>query len=868
MKTIDEIMHTLLNECEIVYNNEFEGNYALSKEELMKTYAKYLLYKTSNNNGNNSVEFVLNTKSICYDVISMLYLIMESILNNDFDNESILRQLNKGDMVICNGIRQKFVEFTVLDNKFRDYIVLEHNGDKSMIPKTLWGKIKPYYGDANVGGKGVKKTNKDVNTFYSECLGMKKEEIPNEISVSSVIVAQKDGLVDIFKNTSIVFNGISIKLSDIATATYYASEDSFYQIGSNQTKSEPILKFTNKLSTARKLIKNKRGNKHFAVLIESLNACNYEMDILPEIITSRKIEKTIISLSIESDYSEILDVVGVENINKLYATTKDFIVSFPMNDSLNNVNSVKLSQKLDNIIDKEVSKKTYDNLDSIDFSNLKKNIKIIKSSELVSDEKDEFVIQSFSLWKLFENAPFNLQDMENMISSGQIRPQSPRERIARLKEIADGFPNSFLKEKANNIVDTLQTVYDGLYSNNPKANALLQKVLFTKDKKIAVIVDKAYYKTILELNSRYSRTPAYANGSLKFYTPSKFNNDRVFDEIITFGNYYDKNFNTFSCISSKSIVAHLYTCQVPVFEYYESLAQKREFWLNEMSTLDFDYEEYTEDEETVSVLGLQVEDENDLISEINALRFRSRSIYSYDQEYSGPLADTVKTVFFDSGEQAFFTKNYKPFCYDNFEKEIFDKDLDSLEVGDILIFTKDDSSAVDIVDGILQKIIELSESESSIVSNYEKSKHWKKVLQNYMLTYDKKPREFAKELKAAGVSVELITIIGWLDLNSQTVKPRDKENLEVIAKFTNDDKLLSNCDEYFDSGTIIYEARRKIKSEIKTAYAQIMKGQEIDPDSLLYDIKDQIKQMFDMYTVEHINDEVGQVPNNKANKPI
>lgn len=57
--------------------------------------------------------------------------------------------------------------------------------------------------------------------------------------------------------------------------------------------------------------------------------------------------------------------------------------------------------------------------------------------------------------------------------------------------------------------------------------------------------------------------------------------------------------------------------------------------------------------------------------------------------------------------------------------------------------------------------------------------------------------EIAKEMIKNGVSVQEITIRGWLDEDSHTVGPRKQESIEQIALLIEDEDMLGACRSIF-----------------------------------------------------------------------
>lgn len=145
------------------------------------------------------------------------------------------------------------------NGKTTSYLPLERN-------KHL---IKPYYGESLVtDGRGVKKRSTNREDFLSYIFGMDVAEIPTQIDVSVVIVAERNSFGEICKQVRIVYGGEkSVSLLDIIPAAYYTGSGDEYQYGLNPAKAEPVLKVTSKISTARDLVLDNHGNKVVGLLV-------------------------------------------------------------------------------------------------------------------------------------------------------------------------------------------------------------------------------------------------------------------------------------------------------------------------------------------------------------------------------------------------------------------------------------------------------------------------------------------------------------------------------------------------------------------------------------------------------------------------
>ena len=129
--------------------------------------------------------------------------------------------------------------------------------------------IRPYYGVSQISdGLVVKRRNTNREDFLSFAFDVDVTEIPAQIDVAIVIVAERSTFGEICKQVRIVYGeGKSVGLLDIIPAAYYTSSGEEHQFGLNPTKAAPVLKVPGKISPARDLVLDKHGNKVVGLLV-------------------------------------------------------------------------------------------------------------------------------------------------------------------------------------------------------------------------------------------------------------------------------------------------------------------------------------------------------------------------------------------------------------------------------------------------------------------------------------------------------------------------------------------------------------------------------------------------------------------------
>ena len=155
-----------------------------------------------------------------------------------------------------------------------------------------------------------------------------------------------------------------------------------------------------------------------------------------------------------------------------------------------------------------------------------------------------------------------------------------------------------------------------------------------------------------------------------------------------------------------------------------------------------------------------------------------------------------------------------------------------------------------------------------IENAYYKSREWKKTLIDYMKRTGRSAKEIADDMISNGVSVQEITIRGWLDEESHTVRPQKLDSIQQIALIAGNDELFDGAEICFDAGGQIYKLRRQILRVIGQAILGEVTGNSELTGTMAAAIADRIKDAavtLQIETITFVND---QVPINTTNRPI
>ena len=872
MDSIHNAMIRIIEKCDVC----IDGN-IISKELLIKTFSGFISYTIEDKRHNVGV--VLHTGSVCFDAILLAYAAISNILYNETNAADLIHSLHAGDVVLCyDGSKgrtkpSKWV-FEGFVNSVDEtpqeipgtYILLQNDKNgKKWLKENSWTKIAPYYGASkSMDNRGLRQEDGKRYAFFKAVLEMHDTEIPRTIDTSTVIVISREEANSLVGSLSFRFGKTDIKLTDLVPVSYYSENDQEYQYGINPSKNEPVIKLTGSVSVARKLLLRRGGNRHVGLIVLGEDLYRRGESELPELLGRQSIQYVYLCMHLDSEISANL-IANYEEAS-LFACTKDFLLSNSRPPIVCNPYTEQMDAQIKAIIDREVAANVISGFINWEkYKAFKRAMYSIKSSEYNSEQKDDFILQSYSLMNLFMTAVFSIGLLEELIEGGIIDSiEKPELRLHRLEETAKHFPG-FLRESATSVVSILEEAYLELYDSTPKETAFL-KAIESRRGRIAVVVPKAYFGIVIDrllsLNNLYNGTDIYT------MTANRFDNSQLYSAIIVVGNISGKRFDALRCRSSQEIDLLLYECEKYRYKKQMRDAKAAEHLLNKRSTILTD-DEYEEDSIGIAEDDLKEVDniDTEIIDYISSAPIKAiRNSFSCGDGKS--MAEIVAVAKFDSDEIAFFTKNYKAYILDktgNSVKEVVASDLSE---GDIIIFTRSTSKTRDIVEEILRDMIKNKLVPPEIENAYYKSREWKKTLIDYMKRTGSSAKSIADEMISNGVSVQEITIRGWLDEESHTVRPQRLDSIQQIALIAGNDELFDSAEVCFDAGGQIYKIRRQILKAIGQAILGEVTGNNDVIGIMTATVADRIKNAavtLQIETITFVNDEV---PISTANRPI
>lgn len=867
--SVSEIMKNMLEKCEIL----LEGN-VFSHEELIKSYTEFL--SSNYEEKEHSMGIILHTGSTCFDAMLLIYAVISNLLENEFDVNVFISSLSKGDLVLYQPPRAKagrfeFEGFNPPSGYDGEYIQLKAENECCYIPRKRWNLISPYYGNAErLDGRGLRKKTNVRSTFFREVLGRSEEKIPNIIETSTIIVMAREKANYLIENLRIRFGKNELGLLDLITASYFTEGDE-YPYGGNAGKTEPVIKFTSKISVARQLLRSRNGNYHLGIMVCGEAIIYRNETELPELITRKSLKYTYISIEMDSQYA--VGVIKDYSSAEVFACTKQFLSLTAKKVCVKNPITCELINQVNHIIDRELEIHTIDRSGFItwkEYCIFKQAMYNIRFSEMDSIEKDDFIVQAYSLMKLFVTAVFPISKIEKMISENKIEIESPEKRIDRLKTYIDNFQYN-IKDSASKVIDCLESMYLYLLDSSQKENELKKILERYRSKKILLVVPKAYYAQIiweLELQ-KIMDSPK----NLIITTTNRFKNSLSSDVVISVGNITGKHFNILRCTAAPQIVVLLHEMEEKAFKYkqkevaeYERLLDRTSFTKKGTDDNSGANENIVDkDDEKIFLIEKNIEEYVNHTEEqfyLRAVEVASSSVASKS------MSKVVAMVTFESGEYALLTKNYKAYSFNEVTHEVEEISIESINEGDSLVFTQNNNVTRDIVDSILSNRIKENQISSEICDCYVKSKAWKQELMNYMQEQGVLPKDIATKMIANGVSVNEATIKRWLDEDSRMVGPQKLESIQQIALLTENEDMFENAKEYFDACRTIRSVRVMILKQIGQAIMDRIsgKGSYINSDiSDIYDALDSIALVLQVKSIVPIKK---MVSINLSNRPL
>lgn len=864
----------VLKKCDIA----LDGN-VISKELVLQSFGAFLAetsYKNKHNNG-----FVLHTGSICFDAIIVVHSILTCLMEDHVDPVEILKSLKKDDLVFYTRNFGKkpskcqykcFIDIngerTTTYGENVKYVLLAGNKTAEYkIPQEHWNLIRPDYGKSKrLDGRGVRSIFPLREKFFTQVLNMEKKDIPSEVKNTVVLVMDRERAHSIIRGLTFIADGQIYSALDLLTFSYYTEEEE-YRFGSNIAKSEANIKITGKISAARRQILNTNGNKHIGLVISGNDIIDKNITEIPELLKRRSI--TYVHLLSNIDSENALNLLQEIEAPEIFACSKKFLEKNAGAIVEQNPLTQALYRQIEQIQNHQINEhKIKGFLSWEDYKIFKDNLFFIKKNCPDSNEKENFIVNAYSLMKLFLTAVFNLNMFETCIDQALIKVCRIEERILTLKQSIQDFSQEIHK-KADEVITVLEILQESLQKESEKEKAIREFMKVNHNKKIAIVVPKAFYITILR-ESRYDEIMDSPD-LLTIINANKFNNKEVYDYIIVAGVFSGTRFSIFNCMASENIEVFLYDFEEILFKHFYRKAKKKEEGINKInSDITLLPENYQNDNskdieadiEDAERKDSEIEDYIDNIEEKSIIKNMGTNKNETMQ------SEVVAVGIFDNGERIFFSKYYRAYILDKESGTTNEVNVTELAAGDSIVFTKNDAQTHDIVDSVLKNLLSEKKLGNDIENAYQLSVRWKEKFFSYVERQNLPPNKIAEQMVRDGIPVQEATIRRWLDPYAHLVGPRKKESLEHIALKIGDDELFDNVDKYFKSIQIIRKKRVEILTAIGDTIIDRLNGLSKPRNKMMEDFFDKIDSLTQILTLEQIKYANRMVPINLINRPL
>jgi hypothetical protein len=883
-----KLMRNFVDRCDIY----FEGS-LISKELLIKTYADFIAASFAEKD--HAVGVMLHTGSVCFDIISILASAFGSLILDGFDADTVISSLNEGDMVQYKSNRYfwgGFGRFEGRDNGFvsvsdiedaTHFLLIQRKPDrylgesvnKTMVPLAGKNLVIPYNGDSEItDGRGLRRGNTNRTAFITYLFDVPAAEIPSTPGVSSVIVAERDTADRIIRGLAVSYgDNETVNLLDIVTVSYFTDAEE-YRYAGNPGRNDPVLKITGKISTARDLILDKSGNKAVGLLVLGSESILKGRSELPELLNRKSLRYVYLSANIDSENTGEILKECEELAAAIFACTREFLLTHSLPAREKNRLTAVLDRQVENIENRKVGSIvipcacTWEN-----YRAAKETLYSLRKFDWNGVDKDLFIINAYSLLNFFTTAVFPVRRMDRAINDGLLSGLvvSPRQQINELRRLADKLP-TFFADRAVDLIDLLERLYAENETVCRKYDALKELLRAESGRRIAVIVPKAYYADVLAANE------TFPNENVTVVTANRFDNSVIYDKIIVVGDFSGRRFDAFKCCAASDITVLLYDYESRIFGHKETAARRFE------NELDRRTGTVSEDNEFLS----ETSDEHNGPSEDEILKFRTmttdldfyidkigefdiRSLIGQSSATGATAtANVVATGIFTDGGRILFSKYYRAFVFDKARETVTETDVEKLDPGDILVFTRRDDFTKNMVDNIFDNLLSSGRLIKTIKEASFKSAYWKLALREYMDRHACSYRDISERLSALGCKRHEVTIRAWLHDDNRIVGPLDEEAFVQIAELTSDPDMKRDPKSFYEACRIVRHERREILNLVGRAIIDKLRGHLSERGGLLeavYENVDKLSVISELESVTEL-DKPTAIPINMINRPL
>ena len=862
---------SILRQCDVLLDGEL-----ISNELLLSTYARYLASTATQ--GKHNVGVVLHTGSICFDAICVLISAIECILFSESDTDDVISDLKEKDIVIYNGGKYIFEGKTSMAGE--EFIALRgQQTGRSMpavtyVPKGRWHLIMPYEGNSQTPGrKGIRNTGAGKKLFYTKVMGVREEEIPVLLDASVAIIMPRERANKIVNGLSISFEGENVPLLDLVTAAYY-TESVRIDFRGNTGKSEPCLKFAGKISVARDNFLFHCQNKALGFMILGEEAIRSGETELQEMMERRSLRFSYAVTTVSDPQGKQL--LQTYDDSTAFICSKEFLLENSLPASNSNQYTCELENQVNTIVDHSVLPiRLTGPLSPEEYTQYSRAMFSIRHNAYEGEEKDNFILLAGSIMKLLLSAPFSMDEAEKIIAENKLNIDPPLKRLDILSHLRETLSDD-LRDSCDTILNVLESAYLRACEGSQKEAYIVNFLHEHKDENICIIVPKAYYKDIFTRLDSVRCCPEAQNVTIT--TGNRFDKAVYYDTVLVLYAVPSKKFDLFQCMTGREINVLLYDCENRLFGYRQAKAVELDKTINGRSTIpikevaDESSPQGKDLDSTIENDARNEEELDDYITHLDLLaNIKNIEYFSTPYSSGSPQSEICAIGIFETGETVFFSKRYKAYVYNSEEEEVKEVAASELTEGDMIIFTRKshvDSENRDIVDYILGKLVSERKLSDEILKQYRMSKCWKESLIRYKTDNGLTDKQIAARMISNGVSVQEITIRGWLDEDSHTVGPRSFDSIQQIGYLTENEELFDHAEEYFEACRSIRRIREDILKKIGAAIVDKYRGKKPVPGTVESEIFERIESKAQILRLENLILTEKTVPSALANIPL
>lgn len=319
--------------------------------------------------------------------------------------------------------------------------------------------------------------------------------------------------------------------------------------GTNPTKAEPVLKVASRVSMARKLVLNKRGSKVVGLLVTGTDTFINNNSEVEDLLRRKSLNFIHVTTPFRADIS--IQVLELYAESALFACTKEFLSENAGETREQNDLVMELNRQISNIVNKKISLiEVGDGWSWNEYCTIRREIYQLRQSDWQNERKEEFILTAHGLLNLFTTAIFTMEQMEIAIEQEKIKStvQSPAARISLLWDISEDAGEMMMQ--CATIADALESMYKKMFNCCPKLNAVQSYIESHSDKKIVIVVPKAYYVDLFKMTLELFE-------DVICVTANRFDPILECDVVLSVGEISGKNFDPLQCQSAEDVVVFL-----------------------------------------------------------------------------------------------------------------------------------------------------------------------------------------------------------------------------------------------------------------------------------------------------------------------